>query len=147
LHRAFSIFILNKKGQILLQQRALNKYHSAGLWTNACCSHPRPGEDTLAAAKRRLKEEMGLEVELTHKGKFVYKTVENEKGFENGLTEHELDHVYFGQSEKDPKINKEEANAFRWIKPEDLKKELKKSPWKFTFWFRIAFNLYFLKED
>ena len=146
LHRAFSIFILNKKGEMLLQQRALNKYHSAGMWTNACCSHPRPGEDILVAAKRRLKEEMGMETALIHKGKFVYKTIENEKGFENGLVEHELDHVFFGESGKDPKINKEEANAFKWVNLKELRKELKKTPWKFTFWFRVAFELYFLED-
>src|SRR3954464_12352719 len=91
LHRAFSVFIFNDKGEMLLQQRALNKYHSGGLWTNACCSHPRPGEDTLQAAARRLNEEMGIETALTLKSGFTYKTV-----FGNGLTEYEFDHIFIG---------------------------------------------------
>ena len=98
LHRAFSVFIFNDKGEMLLQQRALNKYHSGGLWTNACCSHPRPGEDTLQAAKRRLMEEMGIETSLTLKNSFTYKTA-----FENGLTEHEFDHIFIGTFNQEPK--------------------------------------------
>src|ERR1700712_1529352 len=91
LHRAFSIFIFNENGKILLQQRAFSKYHSGGLWTNTCCSHPRPGEETIDAAKRRLKEEMGFDCELVEKFHFIYKAP-----FENGLTEHELDFIYSG---------------------------------------------------
>ena len=94
LHRAFSVFIFNKKGEMLLQQRALNKYHSGGLWTNACCSHPLPGEETIAAAKRRLQEELGFEIPVEKVFDFVYKA-----DFDNGLTEHEFDHVYVGEFE------------------------------------------------
>ena len=92
LHRAFSVFIFNAKGELLLQQRATDKYHSGGLWTNSCCSHPRPGEDTLRAAYRRLREEMGFETELQKVFDFVYKA-----SFENGLTEYEFDHVFVGE--------------------------------------------------
>src|SRR5258708_11693049 len=109
LHRAFSVFIFNSKGEFLLQRRALTKYHSAGLWTNACCSHPRPGEETLQAAKRRLKEEIGIETDLTFKTKFTYKTE-----FDNGLTEHEVDHVFTGYYNEDPKLNHNEADDFKW---------------------------------
>src|SRR5688572_11010720 len=97
LHRAFSVFVFNSKRELLMQQRALQKYHSAGLWTNTCCSHPRPGEETISAAKRRLKEEMGLEIELESQFSFIYKTT-----FGNGLTEHEYDHVYFGFTDQPP---------------------------------------------
>src|SRR5688572_19216713 len=109
LHRAFSVFIFNDKGEMLLQQRALNKYHSGGLWTNACCSHPRPGEDTLQAAKRRLQEEMGIETPLTLKTSFTYKTA-----FENGLTEHEFDHIFTGTFNGEPNINSTEVNSYCW---------------------------------
>lgn len=133
LHRAFSVFIFNRKKELLLQQRALTKYHSPGLWTNTCCSHPRPGEDTLSAAKRRLKEEMGIETKLDHVGEFIYKT-----SFDNGLTEHEFDHVFFGEYPDNPNINKDEANDFKWVKIEEVKKSLSSNPENYTYWFRVA---------
>ena len=138
LHRAFSVFIFNDAGELLLQQRALSKYHSAGLWTNTCCSHPRPGEDTLLAAKRRLKEEMGIECGLEYKMHFIYKT-----HFENGLTEHEFDHVFFGTHNKEPNINEEEVENYCWTKPAEIKKQLIDEPEKFTSWFKIAIEKLF----
>jgi len=138
LHRAFSVFIFNDKNEMLLQRRALSKYHSAGLWTNTCCSHPQPNEDTLAAANRRLKEEMGMSADLTHKSSFIYKTP-----FDNNLTEHEFDHVFIGYSNSDPKINPEEVDSFKWINIFDLKKEIASSPEQFTSWFKIAMEKVF----
>lgn len=131
LHRAFSVFIFNEAGALLLQQRALSKYHSPGLWTNTCCSHPRPGEDTGAAAKRRLKEEMGLDCKLDYKGKFIYKT-----RFENGLFEHELDHVFYGFTDVHPLINREEVNDFKWMSPDELKVDIKLHPQHYTYWLK-----------
>lgn len=138
LHRAFSVFIFNDKNEMLLQRRALDKYHSAGLWTNTCCSHPKPNEDTLAAAHRRLKEEMGMATELQHKSSFIYKTP-----FDNNLTEHEFDHVFIGHSNSDPNINPEEVDSFKWINIPDLKKEIASSPEQFTSWFKIAMERVF----
>lgn len=138
LHRAFSVFIFNSKGEMLLQQRALNKYHSAGLWTNACCSHPRPGEDTRDAAQRRLREEMGLYVELSYLSVFTYKTE-----FGNGLTEHEVDHVYLGKTDAEPKLNPEEAESYCWKTTADIKEEIAAHPAKFTSWFKIAIEKLF----
>lgn len=138
LHRAFSVFIFNSKGQMLLQQRALNKYHSAGLWTNTCCSHPRPGESTETAASRRLHEEMGLAPELIYKTAFVYRAE-----FGNGLTEHEYDHIFTGTSDIDPTINNEEAADFEWVFAEEVKGKIKSEPDKFTAWFKIAMEKFF----
>ena len=123
LHRAFSVFIFNSKNQLLLQRRALNKYHSPGLWTNTCCSHPRPGESTLAGANRRLVEEMGLETDLTFKTSFIYKTK-----FDNNLTEHEFDHVFTGVSDRQPLINKDEVDSYKWVSFSDVKTELQSKP-------------------
>jgi len=133
LHRAFSVFIFNDSNELLLQRRALAKYHSAGLWTNTCCSHPRPNETTLNAAHRRLREEMGLETELNFKTSFIYKTE-----FENGLTEHEFDHVFFGIYNNAPIINMDEVDSFIWINIDDLKQKIKLNPNDFTSWFKIA---------
>ena len=133
LHRAFSVFIFNDKGEMLLQQRAMDKYHSAGLWTNTCCSHPRPGEDTLQAAHRRLFEEMGIKAPLTFKTSFTYKTA-----FENGLTEHEFDHVFTGIYNDEPKINLHEAHSFCWKSVEGTKNSVKTMPDIYTSWFKIA---------
>jgi len=133
LHRAFSIFIFNEKKELLLQQRALTKYHSSGLWTNTCCSHPRPNETTLQAANRRLNEEMGINTELIFKDFFTYKTT-----FDNGLTEHEFDHVYFGTFNNNPIINTDEVDSYLWINIEALKEKIKLSPNEFTSWFKIA---------
>lgn len=138
LHRAFSVFIFNTKGELLLQQRAIDKYHSAGLWTNTCCSHPRPNENTLSAAERRLKEEMGLETALTHKTHFIYRTE-----FDNGLTEHEFDHIFFGTTDLDPKINKNEVENFSWKSPAAILTDISQNPAKYTSWFKIAMKKLF----
>lgn len=138
LHRAFSVFIFNSKKQLLIQQRALTKYHSPGLWTNTCCSHPRPGEDTLMAANRRLHEEMGMDAQLSFKTHFIYKTT-----FKNGLTEHEFDHIFIGTSNEDPKINKEEVNGYKWINLERVKEEMKLQPETYTYWFQLAMEKFF----
>lgn len=135
LHRAFSIFIFNSNKELLLQRRALTKYHSAGLWTNTCCSHPRPEEKVINAAHRRLKEEMGFDTELNFKVKFLYKTP-----FENGLTEHELDYIFVGHYNLQPTINHVEVDSFKWMSIDQIKQEIKSSPQNFTSWFKIAIN-------
>jgi len=137
LHRAFSVFVFNTKGELLLQQRAFSKYHSGGLWTNTCCSHPRPGESTADAAHRRLGEEMGFDCLLEEKFHFIYKAP-----FENGLTEHELDFIYTGIFDGKPNINTEEVNACRWISMDDLIKDLGNTPEKYTAWFGIILREY-----
>lgn len=134
LHRAFSVFIFNSKGQLLMQQRADEKYHSAGLWTNTCCSHPNYGETTLDAIHRRMKEEMDMEAEVAFKFKFTYKAL-----LENNLTEHEIDHVYFGFSDERPTINLEEAKNWKYISLEELEKELSAHPENYTAWLKICF--------
>lgn len=134
LHRAFSVFIFNSNGEMLLQQRADNKYHSGGLWTNACCSHPVPGEDTGAAATRRLREELGFITPLRKAFTFEYKTE-----FENGLTEHEIDHVFTGLFDGDVKPNRNEVKDYAYLPLEDIQISLKEQPSKFTSWFAIAF--------
>jgi isopentenyl-diphosphate delta-isomerase len=133
LHRAFSIFIFNKKGETMLQQRAATKYHGGGLWTNTVCSHPRKGESAVQAAHRRLKEEMGFDCELHEVFAFEY-----EAKMDKGLTEHEYDHVIFGRYEKAPKPNKEEVQDWKWISLEDLNTAIQKTPKKFTPWVKIA---------
>lgn len=138
LHRALSVFIFNSKHELLLQQRALHKYHSAGLWTNTCCSHPRAGEQVIDAANRRLKEEMGMQATLTCAGHFIYKT-----DLEHGLIEHELDYVFFGNTNTEPILNNDEAAAFRWVSILDLKREIQDAPHRFTYWFPIALNKFF----
>jgi isopentenyl-diphosphate delta-isomerase len=135
LHRAFSIFIFNYKGEILLQKRALSKYHSAGLWTNACCSHPRPNEAIEDAANRRLAEEMNLKLELKYLFKFTYKTE-----FENNLTEHEIDHVFIAHSNSEPVLNPNEAIDFKYISQSDLINDLIDNPSHYTSWFRICIH-------
>ncbi|MFZ5517418.1 MAG: isopentenyl-diphosphate Delta-isomerase [Candidatus Zhuqueibacterota bacterium] len=135
LHRAFSVFIFNRDGEMLLQQRAMNKYHSAGLWTNACCSHPRPGETIEEAAHRRLKEEMGFDCQLERKFHFIYRAE-----FDNGLIEHEFDHVLFGTYSGRIDFNPDEVANVRWISIEDLREELIKRPEYYTVWFKIAFE-------
>lgn len=133
LHRAFSIFVFNNKGELLLQQRARNKYHSGGLWTNTCCSHPVRGEETIDSAKRRLKEEMGFTTDLWEVFNFVYKAE-----MENGLTEHEYDHVFFGQYQDEPDFNKEEVMAFAYVSLDEIIKDVNRNPGKYSAWFRIA---------
>ena len=135
LHRAFSVFIFNSKGELLLQQRAKDKYHSAGLWTNTCCSHPRLGEENIAAANRRLKEEMGMSTVLKYAFNFLYKAE-----LEDGLTEHELDHVFFGYSDDLPVINREEVEQFRYINLDALKADILVNPNKYTTWLKICLN-------
>lgn len=134
LHRAFSVFIFNSKGEMLLQQRALNKYHSGGLWTNACCSHPKPGEETLAAAQRRLKEEMGFEVPVEKIFDLRYKTE-----FDNGLTENEFDHVFTGEYDDQVEFNKNEVMDFCYKDMQELRNSLQTHPEKYTAWFHLAF--------
>jgi len=137
LHRAFSVFIYNDKNEIMLQQRAAHKYHSPGLWTNTCCSHPREGETVEDAGKRRLQEEMGFETEVKHVTSFIYKAA-----FDNGLTEHEFDHVLIGHYNEDPNLNPEEVADWKWASPEEIRKEIKSNPEKFTAWFKIIFEKY-----
>jgi isopentenyl-diphosphate delta-isomerase len=135
LHRAFSIFIFNSERKLLLQKRASSKYHCGGLWTNTCCSHPRVNEDTHEAAIRRLQEEMGMNCELTQIFSFVYRAE-----FANGLTEHEFDHVFIGESDQTPSINAEEVEEYRFIGTEELQLEIETSPQNFTPWFLIALD-------
>lgn len=134
LHRAFSIFIFNSRGEMLLQQRSFEKYHSGGLWTNTCCSHPYPGEETENAALRRLNEELGFETGLEKIFDFVYKA-----DFDNGLIEHEFDHVFTGQYEGEVRMNPEEVKAVCYKGMNDIKKELDEEPAQYTAWFRLAF--------
>lgn len=134
LHRAFSVFLFNSRGEMLLQQRALDKYHSGGLWTNACCSHPAPGENTPDAALRRLKEELGFTTPVQKIFDFVYRAE-----FENGLTEHEYDHVFVGEYEGDFQYNPLEVMDYRYISLPALKEDMAQEPEKYTAWFRLAF--------
>jgi isopentenyl-diphosphate delta-isomerase len=133
LHRAFSVFIFNDKGEMLLQKRADNKYHSAGLWTNTCCSHPRPGEDTSAAAQKRLQEEMGFNTPLTKAFSFLYKAF-----FDNGLTEHEYDHVFTGVYNGLIQPNTHEVSDYCYLSIEQIKSNIQTHPDHFTEWFKIA---------
>lgn len=133
LHRAFSIFIFNSNGDLLLQQRALHKYHSAGLWTNTCCSHQRANETSESAAKRRLVEEMGMQSSLKEAFTFIYKSK-----FDNDLTEHELDHVFIGEDDSMPQINADEVATSKYISIPDLLSEIERAPEEFTTWFRIC---------
>lgn len=135
LHRALSVFIFNSEGKWLLQKRASGKYHSGGLWTNACCSHPRPGEDNAIAATRRLQEEMGLSCELKFQFSFVYRA---EVGDE--LVEHELDHVFIGTTDSVPKVNPHEASDWSYYTTEELAVHLKETPERFTKWFQLIYQ-------
>lgn len=134
LHRAFSVFVFNKKGEMLMQQRAHTKYHSGGLWTNACCSHPRPGETTLQAAERRLQEEMGFITALDKVFDFTYNAP-----FENGLTEHEFDHVFVGNFDGLIKPSPLEVRDYCYKSMEDITASMEKEPQNYTAWFHIAF--------
>lgn len=138
LHRAFSVFIMNDNGEIMLQQRAATKYHSPMLWTNTCCSHQREGEGNLNAGKRRLQEEMGFTTELIKLFSFIYKAP-----FDNGLTEHELDHVMLGSYNENPIINTDEVEAWKWVKPENIKQDILDSPDRYTAWFKIIFEKFY----
>jgi isopentenyl-diphosphate Delta-isomerase len=134
LHRAFSVFILNRKNELLLQQRALHKYHSGGLWTNTCCSHPLPDEPIEKAALRRLQEEMGLTCELDHAFHFIYRAA-----LDGGLTEHELDHVFIGVTDVLPTLNTEEANDYSYVNLNEVERQISERPERFTAWFKIVF--------
>lgn len=133
LHRAISVFVFNDQGEFLLQRRAGSKYHSAGLWSNTCCSHPRPGERPHQAALRRLEEEMGIRCDLRFAFAFLYRAE-----FDSGLTEHELDHVFVGEFSGEPEPDPLEVAEWRWIAPDDLAAELASSPDRFSAWFPIA---------
>ncbi len=135
LHRAFSVFVFNEKNELMLQQRAFSKYHSPGLWTNTCCSHPREGEKTLDAAHRRMIEEMGFDCGFEEAFDFIYNSDVGQ-----GLTEHELDHVFIGHSNQRPKTNPEEVNDWKYMPMDSIRAEMKSSPENFTVWFRIAFD-------
>jgi len=138
LHRAFSVFVMNDKGETMLQQRASHKYHSPQLWTNTCCSHQRVGESNIEAGKRRLQEEMGFVTELKELFSFIYKAP-----FDNGLTEHELDHVMMGSYTGAPKINPDEVADWKWMKPRDIKKDIAENPDTYTAWFKIIFEKFY----
>ncbi len=140
LHRAFSVLIFNDKKELLLQRRAFGKYHSEGLWTNTCCSHPMPEESNLTAAHRRLQEEMGFDCELEELFYFIYKAE-----LDNNLIEHELDHVLIGYSNLDPILNKDEAIDYKWLNLEEVKKAIIIQPTEFTFWFKIIILEHFNK--
>jgi isopentenyl-diphosphate Delta-isomerase len=134
LHRAFSIFIFDSQGKMLLQQRAPEKYHGGHLWTNACCSHPNPGEETIVAAKRRLNEELGFETKLDEVFSFTYRAE-----VENNLIEHEFDHVFVGEYSATINPDSKEVAAVRFEEMGRLKELIESQPEKFTSWFRIAF--------
>ena len=135
LHRAFSVFIFNKKGELMLQQRPEHKYHSPLLWTNTCCSHQRDGESNIEAGRRRLQEEMGFTTDLKEVFSFIYKAP-----FDNGLTEHELDHVMIGYFDEKPNLNKEEVEAYKWMTLEEVKHDINSNPTLYTAWFKIIFK-------
>lgn len=138
LHRAFSVFILNSKGELMLQQRAKHKYHSPGLWTNTCCSHQRQGETNIQAGMRRLQEEMGFTTDLKEIISFIYKAP-----FDNGLTEHEFDHVLIGYYEDSPIINHDEVADWKWMPLEDVKNDIDTYPELYTVWFVIIFTKFY----
>ncbi len=143
LHRAFSVFVLNDKNEVMLQQRAHQKYHSPLLWTNTCCSHQRAGETNIAAGKRRLYEEMGFKADLKELFHFIYKAP-----FDNGLTEHELDHVMIGYYNGEPIINPDEVESWKWMKIEAIKEDMMLNPQIYTVWFKIIFDeFYHYLED
>jgi len=134
LHRAFSVFVFNSQNELLLQQRADEKYHSPGLWSNTCCSHPLSGEIVADAVKRRMEEEMGMQCRTDFKFSFIYKIK-----FENGLTEHEFDHVYFGINDDLPNPNPHEVKDWKYIKLQQLKEEISLYPEKYSAWLQICF--------
>ena len=141
LHRAFSVFVFNTKGELLLQRRAHHKYHSGGLLTNTCCSHPRPGETVIEAGNRRLREEMGMECKLVELFSFEYKA-----DLDSGMTEWELDHVLIGLSDVEPVINPEEVDEYLYMPLDEIDKNLKENPSNYTEWFKICFERMKLKK-
>ena len=138
LHRAFSVFIFNEKNELMIQQRAMHKYHSPGLWTNTCCSHQRAGESNIEAGKRRLQEEMGFVTDLTESISFIYKAP-----FDNGLTEHEYDHIMIGHFNELPNINPDEVAAWKWMSLDAVKADMKTQPDLYTAWFKIIFEKFY----
>lgn len=140
LHRAFSVFLLNDKGELLLQQRALDKYHCGGMWTNTCCSHPRAGETLQDAVNRRLQEEMGIACETKWVYSFIYKA-----DVGKGLFEHEFDHVFFGQFSGTPQPNEKEVSNWQYVALEDLKNDIEANPDRYTPWFKIILLEVFAK--
>ena len=141
LHRALSVLVFNTKGEILLQQRANSKYHSGGLWTNTCCSHPRPGELVSAAASRRLEEEMGIELQLKNVGSFIYRAE-----LDKGLTEHELDHVFTAIFDGTPNTNTHEVSDWKYVSVDFLMKDITTNPTQYTEWFKIILNKWALQK-
>jgi isopentenyl-diphosphate delta-isomerase len=137
LHRAFSVFIYNKKNELMLQQRALTKYHTPGLWTNTCCSHQKVGESNVEAGQRRLMEEMGFTVPLEEKMSFTYKAP-----FDNGLTEHEFDHILVGYYNDEPNPNPDEVESWKWESLDNIQKDIADNPGRYTAWFKIIFEKY-----
>lgn len=138
LHRAFSIFIFNEKKELMLQQRSWSKYHSPGLWTNTCCSHQRDGETSLEAGVRRLDEEMGFTVPLKETTSFIYRAP-----FDNGLTEHELDHILIGDFNGEPRINENEVASWKWMPLEEVRTDIGQNPDQYTAWFKIIFDKFY----
>ena len=138
LHRAFSVFVFNSQNELLLQRRAFGKYHSEGLWTNTCCSHPIDGETLIEAGQRRLMEEMGIDCELTESFSFTYRAL-----LDKGLTEYELDHVLIGHSDETPHLNTNEVMSFKWLSLEKIKKEIELQPKLYTEWFKIILEDYY----
>lgn len=138
LHRALSVFIFNDQDELMLQQRAFSKYHSPGLWANTCCSHQREGENNIDAGKRRMMEEMGFSTELEESISFIYKA-----HFDNGLTEHEFDHILIGRFNGTPNPNPEEVAAWKWVSLDEIKIDIKENPQNYTAWFKIIFDKYY----
>lgn len=133
LHKAISVIIYNSEGKMLIQQRALVKYHWPGIWSNSCCSHPRDGESYQDAAERRLQEELGFSVPLTKAFDFIYKATDED----TGLTEHELDYVFTGTYDEDFSFNPDEVNDIAWVEVEELLEDIKENPGKYSYWFKI----------
>ncbi len=138
LHRAFSVFVFNDKNELMIQQRALEKYHSPGLWTNTCCSHQREGESNIDAGKRRLQEEMGFSTDLKETISFIYRAP-----FDNGLTEHEYDYILVGTFNDEPKPNPDEVADWQWMSLEAIEKDMEEHPEIYTEWFKIIFDKYY----
>lgn len=135
LHRAISVFVFDADDRLLLQQRASAKYHSGGLWSNTCCSHPRPEEDSMSAASRRLWEEMGVACELSKEFAFTYRAT-----FANHLIEHEYDHVFFGRYDGVPVPNRDEADDWRWMDMTQLSADVKRNPGAYSFWLAVCLD-------
>jgi len=142
LHRAFSVVIFNSKGEFLLQKRARSKYHSAGLWTNACCSHPLPEESMEVATQRKLRQEMGIDVNVAYAYKFIYRA-----HLDSDLIEHECDHVFMGIFDGEPIINTHEVEEWKFISPEQLRLDLNKHPEQYTYWFKLIFDRHFREAN